>query len=149
MVNQRNIIEAIDGFYEDVINKYKELERQVASESKLLSIFKKVDYKSRIAKFKELKKKAQTINLKKIEISQDDEFSSDAKDALGKSISLFVDLINVQVSFHTMLLRKSEGEKIQMVDYRKAVYNVQKATEILQNGLRNMDAVYANLEENQ
>ena len=52
MVNQKNIIEAIDGFYEDVINKYKELERQVASESKLLSIFKKVDYKSRIAKFK-------------------------------------------------------------------------------------------------
>lgn len=149
MVNQKNIIEAIDGFYEDVINKYKELERQVASESKLLSIFKKVDYKSRIAKFKELKKKAQTINLKKIEICQDDEFSGDAKDALGRSISLFVDLINVQVSFHTMLLRKSEGEKIQMVDYRKAVYNVQKATEILQNGLRNMDAVYANLEENQ
>ncbi|MDF2656754.1 MAG: hypothetical protein K0R19_3228 [Bacillota bacterium] len=149
MADQRNIIKAIDSFYEEVINNYKELERQVANESKILSIFKKVDYKARIAKFKELKKRAQTINLKKIEIDNDDEFSSDAKEALGRSISLFVDLINFQVTFHTMLLKKSEGEKIQMVDYRKAVYNIQKATEILQNGLRNMDAVYANLEENQ
>jgi hypothetical protein len=149
MADQRNIIKAIDSFYEEIINNYKELERQVANESKILSIFKKVDYKARIAKFKELKKRAQTINLKKIEIDNDDEFSSDAKEALGRSISLFVDLINFQVTFHTMLLKKSEGEKIQMVDYRKAVYNIQKATEILQNGLRNMDAVYANLEENQ
>ena len=149
MADQRSIIQAIDSFYEEIINRYKELERQVASESKILTIFKKVDYKSRIAKLKELKKKAQAINLKKIEIQQDDEFALNARDQLGKSIALFVDLINFQVSFQTMLFKKSEGEKVQMVDYRKAVYNVQKATETLQNGLRNMDAVYANLEENQ
>lgn len=149
MADQRNITQAIDSFYEEIINRYKELERQVASESKILTIFKKVDYKSRIAKLKELKKKAQAINLKKIEIQQDDEFALNARDQLGRSIALFVDLINFQVSFQTMLFKKSEGEKVQMVDYRKAVYNVQKATETLQNGLRNMDAVYANLEENQ
>lgn len=149
MADQGNIIQAIDSFYEDIINRYKELERQVASESKILTIFKKVDYKSRISKLKELKKKAQAINLKKIELQQDDEFALNARDQLGRSIALFVDLINFQVSFQTMLFKKSEGEKVQMVDYRKAVYNVQKATETLQNGLRNMDAVYANLEENQ
>ncbi|QOX63060.1 hypothetical protein FRZ06_06750 [Anoxybacterium hadale] len=149
MADQRNVTQAIDSFYEEIIDRYKELERQVASESKLLTIFRKVDYKSRIAKLKELKKKAQTINLKKIEVDQEDEFSIDARDQLGRCITIFVDLINFQVSFQTMLLKKSEGEKVQMVDYRKAVYNVQKATETLQNGLRNMDAVYANLEENQ
>ncbi|MDF3001430.1 MAG: hypothetical protein K0Q48_1549 [Bacillota bacterium] len=149
MADQRNIIEAIDSFYGEIIDRYKELERQVASESKIMTIFKKVDYKSRIAKLKEFKKKAQTINLKKIELQPDDEFSIEARDQLGRAITLFVDLINYQVSFQTMLLKKSEGEKVQMVDYRKAVYNVQKATETLQNGLRNMDAVYADLEENQ
>lgn len=149
MTDRRNIIEAIDSFYEEIINRYKELERQIAGESRILTIFKKVDYKARISKLKELKKKAQNINLKKIEIDEDDELSAEAKEKLGRSISLFVDIINVQVSFQTMLLKKSEGEKVAMVDYRKAVYNVQKATETLQNGLRNMDAVYANLEENE
>ncbi len=149
MEDRQNIIEEIDSFYEEIIEKYKDLERQIAGESRIRTIFKKVDYKARIAKNKELKKKAQNINLKRIEIDEEDELSVEVKEKLGKSISLFVDLINAQVLLQTMLLKKSEGQKISVIDYRKAVYNVQKATAILQNGLRNMDAVYANLEENE
>lgn len=147
MADGQNIIEAIDSFYEEIIEKYKELERQVADESRLVNIFKKVDYKARIARFRELKKKAQSISLKKIQIDEEDELSAEARDKLGISISLFVKIIDAQVSCQTFLYKKSEGEKLNGIDYRKAVYNVRRATEELQNSLRNMDAVYANLEE--
>ncbi len=149
MADRKKIIDAIDSFYEDIIDTYKEMERQIASESRLLTIFKKVNYKARITKFKDLKKKAQGISVKKIEIDKDDELAVEVREKLAKSVSLFVDIINAQVSFQTMLLKKSEGEKVNMVDYKKAAYNVQKATEVLQNALRNMDADYANLEENE
>jgi hypothetical protein len=149
MANRKKIIDAIDSFYEDIIDAYKEMERQIAGESRLLTMFKKVNYKARITKFKDLKKKAQGINVKKIEIDKDDELAAEVREKLAKSVSLFVDIINVQVSFQTLLLKKSEGEKVSMVDYKKAAYNVQKATEALQNALRNMDADYANLEENE
>ena len=149
MADRKKIIDAIDSFYEDIIDAYKEMERQIAGESRLLTMFKKVNYKARITKFKDLKKKAQGINVKKIEIDKDDELAAEVREKLAKSVSLFVDIINVQVSFQTLLLKKSEGEKVNMVDYKKAAYNVQKATGVLQNALRNMDADYANLEENE
>ncbi|HVI39041.1 MAG TPA: hypothetical protein VM577_00115 [Anaerovoracaceae bacterium] len=149
MADRQHIIEAVDSFYEQIIVKYKDLERQVAGESRIRTMFKKVDYKSRIARFKDLKKKAQNISLKKIKIDEADELSVEVRDKLGISTSLFVRLIDAQVSCQTFLSKKSEGEKLSNIDYRKAVYNVQKATEELQNGLRNMDAVAANLEENE
>ena len=149
MADRQNIIEAVDFLYGDIIEKYKDLERQVAGESRILTMFKKVDYKARIARFKDLKKKAQNINLKKIKIDEDDELSVEVRNKLGTSISLFIRLIDAQVSCQTFLFKKSEGEKMNNIDYRKAVYNVQRATEELQSGLRNMDAVYANLEENE
>lgn len=147
MADRQNIINAVDSFYEDIIEKYKDLERQVANESRLRNILKKVDYKARISKFKELKKKAQNINLKKIDLDNEDELAVQVRDKLGRSISLFVNIIDAQVSCQTILYKKSEGEKINTIDYKKAVYNVQKSTEALQNGLREMDADYANLEE--
>ncbi|MEL7655415.1 MAG: hypothetical protein AAGU75_05850 [Bacillota bacterium] len=147
MADRQNVINAVDSFYEEIIEKYKDLERQVANESRLRNIFKKVDYQARIGKFKELKKKAQNIDLKKIGIDKEDELAVQVRDKLGRSISLFVSIIDAQASCQTILFKKSEGEKINTIDYKKAVYNVQKATEALQNGLREMDADYANLEE--
>lgn len=147
MADRQNVINAVDSFYEEIIEKYKDLERQVANESRLLNIFKKVDYKARISRLKELKKRAQSINLKKIDIDNEDELAVQVRDKLGRSISLFVSIIDAQVSCQTILYKKSEGEKINTIDYKKAVYNVQTKTETLQNGLREMDADYANLEE--
>lgn len=147
MAERQKIIEAVDSFYEEIIEKYKDLERQIAGESRILTMFKKVDYKARITKFKELKKKAQSINVKKIEIDETDELAVQVRDKLGRSASLFASIIDAQVSCQTFLYKKSEGQKIQVIDYKKSVYNVQKATEALQNGLREMDADYANLEE--
>ncbi len=149
MAERQYIIEAVDLVYSNIIEKYKDLERQIAGESRILTMFKKVDYKARIARFKDLKKKAQNINLKKIKIDEDDELSVEVRDKLGIAISRFTRLIDAQVSCQTFLYKKSEGEKMNNSDYRKAVDNVQRATEELQNGLRNMDAVYANLEENE
>ena len=149
MEDRQNIIEAVDSFYENTIEKYKDLERIVAGESRLLTMFKKVDYKARLAKFKELKKNAQSIDLKKIDIDETDELSVQVKEKLGRSISLFISIIDAQVACQTFLYKKSEGEKNSVIDYKKAIYNVKKATEELQNGLRNMDADYANLEENE
>ena len=147
MTDRQNITEAVDSFYDEIIIKYKDLERQIAGESRILTMFKKVDYKARISKFKELKKKAQGINLKKIQIDQSDELSLQVRDKLGCSISFFVALIDAQVLCQTLLHKKSEGEKMNMIDYKKAVYKVRTASETLQNGLREMDADYANLEE--
>ncbi len=147
MSNRQNITDAVESFYVDIIERYKDLERQIAGESRITTIFKRVDYKARIAKLKEFKKKVQNVNLKKIVIDEDDELAAEVKEKLGIAHSLFVKLIDAQVSCQTILYKKSEGEKVNMIDYRKAVHHVQKATEDLQNGLRNMDAVYANLEE--
>ena len=147
MEDRQSIIDAVESFYVEIIERYKDLERQVAGESRLRTMFKKVDYKARIAKFKELKKKAQSINVKKIKVDKDDELSIDVRDKLGISLSLFIKVIDAQVSCQTFLYKKSEGEKVSTIDYKKMVYNVQRATEELQNGLRSMDAVYANLEE--
>lgn len=149
MAERQGMIEAVDFLYGDIIEKYKDLERQVAGESRILTMFKKVDYKARIARFKDLKKKAQNISLKKIKIDEDDELSVEVREKLGIAISRFIRLIDAQVSCQTFLYKKSQGEKMNNGDYRKAVVNVQRATEELQSGLRNMDAVYANLEENE
>lgn len=147
MTKRQGIIDAVESYYVDLIEKYKDVERQIAGESRILTMFKKVDYKARISKLKNLKKTAQSINLKKIEINEEDELSVLVREKLGKCISLFVRLIDAQVSCQTYLLKKSEGEKTDSINYKKAVYNVRKATEELQDVMRNMDADYANLEE--
>lgn len=147
MADRQGIIDAVESFYVEIVERYKDLERQVAGESRILTMFKKVDYKSRIARFKDLKRKAQSMNVKKIKIDEADELSADVRDKLGIALSLFVKVIDSQVSCQTLLYKKSEGEKMSMIDYKKAVYRVQKTTEELQSSLRGMDAVYANLEE--
>lgn len=147
MAEQQNIIDAVESFYVDIIERYRDLERQIAGESRILTMFKKVDYKARIANLKDLKKKAQSINLKKVEADESDELSVQVKEKLGKCLSLFVNVIDAQVSCQTFLYKRSEGEKTNMIDYKKAIYNVNKATEELQNSMRSMDADYANLEE--
>lgn len=147
MADRQSIVEAVDSFYVEIMERYKDLERQVAGESTVRNIFKKVDYKARIAKFKDLKRKAQSVNLKKIRIDEEDELSVEVRDRLGVCLSRFIRIIDAQVSCHTFLYKKSEGEKMDRIDYKKAVYNVRKETEELQNSLRSMDAVYANLEE--
>ncbi len=149
MSDRKEIIDAVELFYVDIIERYKDLERLIAGESRIITMFRKVDYKSRIAKLKDLKKKVQTVNLKKIKVDEDDELAVEVKDKLGIVHSLFVKLIDAQVSCQTFLYKKSEGEKMDNIEYKKAVYNVRIATENLQDGLRNMDAVYANLEENE
>jgi hypothetical protein len=147
MAERQTIIDAVESFYVDIIERYKDLERQIAGESKLTTMFKKVDYKDRIMKLKDLKRKAQGVNLKKVEIDENDELSVQVKEKLGLSLSLFVKVIDAQVSCQTFLLKKSEGQKTDSIDYKKSVYNVNRATEELQNGMRSMDADYANLEE--
>jgi hypothetical protein len=147
MTGRQNIIDTVEVFYVDLIEKYRDLERQVAGESSFRNLFKKVDYKARITKFKELKKKAHGIDLKKVGIDKTDELAVQVAEKLGKCLSLFVALVDAQVSCQTFLYKKSEGEKTNSVDYRKAVYHVRTATEELQNALRNLDADYANLEE--
>ncbi len=149
MADRKEIIDAVESFYVDIIERYKDLERQIAGETRILTMFRKVDYKSRISRLKDFKKKVQNVNLKKIKIDEDDELAAEVRDKLGIAYSLFVKLIDAQVSCQTFLYKKSEGEKLNNIDYRKAVYNVRAATENLQNSLRNMDAVYANLEENE
>jgi hypothetical protein len=147
MGDRKEIIGAVESFYVDIIERYKDLERQIAGESRIITMFRKVDYKSRIAKLKDFKKKIQNVNLKKIKIDEDDELAAEVKDKLGIAYSLFVKLIDAQVLCQTFLYKKSEGEKMNNIDYKKAVYNVRIATENLQDGLRSMDALYANLEE--
>ena len=149
MSDRKEIIEAVESFYVEIIERYKDLERQVAGESRILTMFKKVDYKARIMKFKDFKRMAQSINLKKIKFDEEDELAAEVCEKLGISLSRFVKLIDAQVSCQNFLYRKSEGKKVENIDYKKAVYNVQRATEELQDSLRNMDAVYANLEEYQ
>jgi len=149
MSDREHIIKAVEFFYEDIIEKYKELERKVVNESRILTIFKKVDYKGRIIQFKDFKKNAQKINLKNIKIDVQDDVSVEVKEKLEHCITVFCSTIDAQVVFHTMLLMKSEGKKIPVIDYKKTAYNVHQATDGMQNALRALDAVYANLEENE
>jgi hypothetical protein len=147
MADRQIIIDAVDSFYDEVIMRYKDLEMQIAGESRIFTMFKKVDYKGRIAKLKDLKKKAQAINLKKISIDEEDELSTQVKEKLEKSISLFQHVVDAQITCQTFLLKKSEAQKTDKIDFKKAVYQLNRSTEELQNHLRNMDADYANLEE--
>jgi hypothetical protein len=147
MAERQTIIDAVESFYVDIIERYRDLERQIAGESRIFTMFKKVDYKARINRLKDLKRKVQSVNLKKVEIDENDELSIQVKEKLGLCLSLFVKVIDAQVSCQTFLLKKSEGQKTNSIDYKKAVYNVNRATEELQNGMRSMDADYANLEE--
>ena len=146
MADREKIIEAVEYFYEEIIEKYKALEKQVASESKLLSIFKKIDYKARIAKFKDLKKKALNINLKAISIDNDDYISVDIKEKLRKCVNLFISIIDAQVTLNLILNKKSDGKKMEIIEYKKTVENVKKANEAMQGGLRELDVIYADLE---
>jgi hypothetical protein len=147
MADRQKIIDAVDSFYDEIIMRYKDLELEIAGESRIFTIFKKVDYKSRIIRFKDLKRKAQTINVKKIAVDKNDELAVQVREKLEKSITLFNHVVDAQVSCQTFLLKKSEGEKTDKINYKKAVYQLNQSTEELQNHLRNMDADYANLEE--
>ena len=111
MADRKEIIDAVESFYIDIIERYKDLERQIAGETRILTMFRKVDYKSRISKLKDFKKKVQNVNLKKIKIDEDDELAAEVRDKLGIAYSLFVKLIDAQVSCQTFLYKKSEGEK--------------------------------------
>ena len=146
MSDREKIVGAIEFFYEEIIEKYKDLEKQVANESKLSAIFKKIDYKARISKFKDLKKKAININLKAICIDKDDYISVDLKEKLGKCINLFEKIIDAQVALNMILNKKSDGKKMEIVEYKKTVDDLTKANLAMQGGLKELDIIYADLE---
>lgn len=143
MSERDKLIEVVEYFYSEIIEKYKTLEKQVASESKITTLFKKVDYKSRISKLKDLKKKAQNMNLKSIQVNSD---NSELKEKLVKCVNLFDSLINSQVAFNMYLNNKSEGKKMEISEYKNIVQTVKLANEAMQRGLKDLDIIYADLE---
>ena len=149
MSDRQQIAEMVEYFYNEIIEKYKDLERQIASESRILTIFKKVDYKERITRLKNLQKMLHKINPNQIKAGADDEVSLEVKDKLEVCLSAFRTMVDTQIAFNTILHQKSEGKKEDVITYKKAVYNVKKETDSMQHALRALDAVYANLEEDE
>lgn len=143
MSEREKIALAIEFFYEEIIEKYKELEKQVANESKLSAIFKKIDYKARISRFKDLKKKVTNMNVKTIAIEKEDDISADLKEKLNKCVNLFGNMIDAQVAMNMILNKKSDGKKMEIAEYKKTVDALKKANQSMQEGLKELDIIYA------
>jgi hypothetical protein len=98
-----------------------------------------VDYKARIAKLKDLKRKVQSVILKKFTSTKRRAFRSRSRKSWTLPV-LFVKVIDAQVSCQTFYLKKSGGTKKPITSIiRKQCIHVNRTTEELQTAWRSME----------
>jgi hypothetical protein len=148
MTKSNNLRDGMEFFYGEIIENYKAAQKNVMTESKVSSLFKKANYTARIAEFAKVKKAAIKLEIKKV--AENSELENDLIDSLNRCRELLKDLCDAQITMQQALKAKADKErKVGMAEYSKIMNDVRSTQERLQKGLHNMDIYYSDWLEEQ
>ena len=109
-------------FYEVLLSKFLELERNFHNQSGLLSLFKRINYSDRANAFSGLLERA--IEAKnELSLIRDDEIGPELYSLLAKlteCIAIYINMVSAQVEINTNLNLKANGERYNWNDYSKS-----------------------------
>lgn len=147
MTEKQKLIQAVETFFSEIIEDYKEITLSIRSEATPLAIFKKKNYQKHIDDLKACKKAIAKVNPKEIKLDSSDEVGNQLKEAFEHALLLFLSLcdcqIQVQVAFQNTAEKK--GGKFSEASVATKKLNEQnKETEL---AFHQLDVLYADYVE--
>lgn len=143
---REEIISAINKFYIDSIEEFREAEARISVDSKFRRIFQKKDYGSNIRLLKSCKNSANRISIPR-DIPEDDLDSQRITDRLRECIRTFVRLCDSYIAMQSALERKSKGEKVSYQDYNEMYRQTRERHAQINENLKELDILYADYTE--
>ena len=107
---KKQIIDKVESFYLDVVEEFKESEKQIINDSKFKMIFKKKNYDGNIEHLKKCKKMALNIDVDDIEIPADDRMARQVVKAFEKCLVHFNNLCDTHTRLQMGLKGKAEAD---------------------------------------
>lgn len=139
---KKQIIGRVESFYVDVVEEFKEAEKQVIADSKFKMIFKKKNYDGNIENLRKCKKMALKIDVDDIEIPADDKLAKQVAKAFEKCLVHFNNMCDCHIRLQMGLKKKADGEDLKFSEYKELFQKVQTARNSLNSALHEMDIHY-------
>ena len=139
---KREIISAINRFYLESIEEFREAEARIAMDSKFRKMFQKKNYGRNINLLRKCKQKANDIVFPD-DIPEDDTDSRDILHRCRECIRSFGRLCDSYIAMQVMLDSKAQGEKVSYREYNE-IYKQSRARHAEMNEkIRELDILYA------
>ncbi|NLD20452.1 MAG: hypothetical protein GX663_09470 [Clostridiales bacterium] len=139
---KKELVNRIEKFYVEIIEEFKEIEMQIAADSRFKSVFKKKDYEGNIVKLKLCKKACVEIETDDIEIPKTDKLALDVMKNFERSLLIFNFLCDSYVQLQAALNRKANKEALKFSEYKELFNKVQATRVNLNNALHELDIDY-------
>ncbi len=140
---RKELKKLIEKFYQDVLDPYKEFERTVMRESRLSTMFKRVDYAGRLKELDKIKKINNSIKPDKITISDEDKDGRSLSTTLAAAQKVLNEVIDRQADFNELLYKKSKGEKAGFLESKKAHKAIKEAILQSREPLKTLDVDFS------
>lgn len=141
---QENIISVCSYFFEVLVKKFLELEKEISKNSGVLSIFKKINFKDRATSFRGLMERA--IEAEE-SLPQNEDINSEYElyslaSKLTECFALYINMLEAQVNINVQLDQKANGKKYSLGDYTKNLKSFEMWRKSLETELPKLNALY-------
>ncbi len=140
---RKELKKMVEKFYENVLDPYKEFERAMMRESKVSTIFKKVDYKARLKELEKMQKINKSIKPQSLDMADTDVEGNELKTTLHVAQEALDKIIDAQFEFNDLLYKKSKGEKVTFLTSKKAHKKIKDAIEESRMALKALDVDFS------
>lgn len=132
-------------FFEVLVKEFLELEKKIAKNAGILSIFKKINYMDRATAFKGLVERAieAESNLPSSEKAKSDYDLYSLASKLTECFALFINMTEAQVIINAQLNQKANGGKYNWDEYTKNLKNFEMWRNSLEAELPKLNALYS------
>ncbi len=147
MSDKKKIIAAIDRFYVECVEEFKEAELKITADSKFRSMFRKKDYDSNIDLLRSCKSSSRSIRFPTGDIDKGDEASKELIRQTEHCIRQFNRLCDTYIQLQLALKKKSEGSKLSYKEYMKIYSETQDSRREMNRELKELDILYTDYTE--
>ncbi|MGN0702440.1 MAG: hypothetical protein ACI4KL_04595 [Lentihominibacter sp.] len=148
MEYRTELMRLIDSFNIEAVEEFKEAENRIVLDSRFRTIVKKKDYSGHIETLRRVKKSAQRIDPKTVDIPDGDKLASDIEAAFEKCLLTFSNVCDSYIKMQQAL--KDKAEKKREISYGEFKELNRKARDIrsrLNSEMHEMDILYSDLVE--
>lgn len=147
MEHRKNLYDAVDKFFMDVVIPYGATAAEAGQRVKKFSPFKKKDYTEFVEKFEEYAAMTEAVTAEKDSIPEEDNLASKLSDALEACKASFIKLCRRNAEFYSFQNRKAHGDKVSLEEFKDITLRVNLAMnsagrdiDILENAYKEMKA---------
>ncbi len=147
---RKKIITAVDRFYFDSLEEFREAEAKIANDSRFRRLFKRKDYKGNIELLRRCKKNANAVKFPTGAIPADDDESRDIVHQCQESIRRFNQLCDAHIRMQSALQDKADGkDDMPYKEYKQIYYHTQECNARMNEAIKELDILYADYAESE